>query len=70
MAIEAIGHEVVEWEQALGRKGLQHGGRELRFTLPGQRGRNLTFGPSGGIRVRKPGLRQEQTLSHERIAFA
>jgi len=70
MAIEAIGHEVLEREQPLAHDRLSHGGRSLRFALPGQLGRNLTLGPSDGIRVRTPRLWQAQALSHEHIACA
>src|SRR4029434_9480180 len=43
---------------------------QLGFALQGQRRRDVARGPSAGIRVGPPRLRQEQPFVHEGIAMA
>ena len=70
IAIEAIRRDILERQEPFLHCGLQHGRRQLRFALQGQRVGDVALLTSGGIRVGPPRLRQEQPLVYQGIAWA
>jgi len=68
MALEAIRHHVLAWQEPLLRQRVAHGCRPLGLALTGQGLGDLARGTAGGLRVAAPPVWQDSALSHQGLA--